>query len=160
MTIVLITLLLMGTASAGSTLSVPITIKPFLIGDSAEFTFELNTTNTGEGVLSWNSYDPSIISSISGSAYSEFGSIDVTTESGVPQTFVLKVKADNGITIGKEYGVYLDYSVSNQRSSSSSSYVSAIPNAPIPPVPELNIFTLMIIGFIGLIAIVKYSNKN
>lgn len=156
--VVLVTLFVAGTASAGSSINLDEITKNVPIGGTVDFTVTLQTSNTGPGVIAWRieSGDP-ITAKLESEPLDKFGYITVTTPPS-SQPFTLTVKAGDGAVVGQEYLVRLSYCTGTGPCEGNTARARA--EAGAIPTPELSTSILTATGLIGLIGLVRMKRKD
>lgn len=164
LTAVLIVLFMAGSVSAAPSSLVPDPLsKNINVGNVGTYTLKLNTDYSGAAHLTVDTGDAHLFASIekAGDPTGSSDKHDFTSTgggSGNTQTFALKVKPADGVTVNTEY----DISVWFYQGSSQD--VSATPKAFATagtiPTPEIATVGLVGLGIIGLVLLKRRSEKG
>ena len=150
---------LIGTASAGYNLTLPVKDKEIPIGGETTFAVIL-TTDPGitNGTLAWEVVDGAPISAkLDGASFASSGEISVDTDTLVPVTYTLTVQTVSGAIVGAVYEVYVSYC---KEDTCEDNRVRASATGTVVPTPELSTGILSTVGLLGLFGLVKFSKKN
>lgn len=151
--VLMVAIVMIGTANAGSQLTVDDIDKEVPVGGSVSFTLTLNTSDSGTGRFDWFTLpiDPVISTDIDGDTD---GSISFSNTPNVDQTFTLTVTAGDGATVGNTYETTVEYY------GGTPVRLKAMVTAGTPVIPEANTAILTSAGIIGLIGLITIRRRR
>lgn len=161
--VVLITLLMVGIASADQIILDPEAVLEINVTEIGHYTLTLKTNvDPIGGYMSWVSDSPLIWAGIDAAPTGQSGTKTITTSSTCSgsgnarictQIFDLQVEPQSGITLYEQHDVTVTYSTVH-------GVARAMATASDIPIPELGTSILTATGLIGLIGLVRSRRKD